>query len=256
MLPLVLIFLFAQGAFSLPVLDVNFYDIIDSPVIPDNGQLINRNITTGAMEYIDGGDIPMYGHMIIAPVHDMASLNDPSSQALAALHIITIMGEMANGIPGDACAASAFINAYLNNGGKSAVASYVQQIIRYIDVIDNQYQNLNAVRYSAGSRGNCAGGGRTYPFEEVWDTILNNCNSWESALLNEEYCAAKRLYSAWNVRSNNIAAAFTASSIPEIREIVKQALPQVADLLRTVANGGNPHQAAQDAKAALLGCVY
>lgn len=51
-----------------------------------------------------------------------------------------------------------------------------------------------------------------------------------SSLVNEEYCAAKRLYSAFNARSNNVGAAVTAASVAPVNRAVRQALNPLANV--------------------------
>lgn len=58
------------------------------------------------MELFDGGETSLYTQVLIAAVHDLASLGDSSSQAAAALQTICITGAMGTGIPGDACPAA------------------------------------------------------------------------------------------------------------------------------------------------------
>ncbi|XP_045778632.1 fibroin light chain-like isoform X2 [Maniola jurtina] len=217
--------------------------------------MINRNITTSVLEFLDGGDIPLYGHMMIDACHDLAMLGDASSQATSAIQIISIVGAMARGVPGDSCEAAALINTAASGrvGLRAALASYIQRYLnRSIDDIVGLVMTPNAVRYSAGARGNCLGGGRNYQFEEAWDRILNQCNVYQFPLFNEQYCAAKRLYTAFNVRSNNMAAAVTAATLPEVQQAAQYAFGPLSDFLRIVAGGGNPVPAAQAVKSALM----
>ncbi|XP_052744672.1 fibroin light chain [Bicyclus anynana] len=249
MLPLILVLFLAQNALSLPYTNVNFYNIENAPSIPDNGQLINSNVTTGALEWIDGGDVPLYLQILMTSVNDIAAVN----QAAAAIQTIVILGETAPGIPGDACEAAALINASANNAGlRPSLVRFIQRIAGYIDTIVRLVNNPNSVRYSSGSRGNCLGGGRSCQFEAAWDRILRESSPYDFGLLNEEYCAAKRLSTAWNLRSNNVATAITAATIPEVREVVRLGLPEVGEFLRVLSYGGNPGPAGQAAKAALL----
>ena len=45
--------------------------------------------------------------MAIQSINDMANSGDPASQSLAILQTIVSIGELANGVPGDACEAAA-----------------------------------------------------------------------------------------------------------------------------------------------------
>ncbi|CAH2088083.1 unnamed protein product [Euphydryas editha] len=260
MLSIALILLVAQSAFAAPSsVDVNFYKINDIPSVRDNGELVSSYMTDRSFEYIDGGDVPLYAQMVMQTINDFANVPDPGTKATAAVQTIATMGELANGIPGDACEAAALVNAYAysvstgNSAGlRVAVANYVQRVAGYIDTIVQLVVNPNGVRYSSGPKGKCLGGGRSYQFEEAWDAILNNANAYQVGLLNEEYCAARRMYNAFNIRSNNLAAAITATSTSQVNQIAQIALPQLAQFLRAVAGGGNPAQAGANAKVAIL----
>ncbi|CAH0719220.1 unnamed protein product, partial [Brenthis ino] len=233
MLHFALILLVAQSAFALPSVGVNFYNIDPNKPFKDNGQLVSSSITDGALQYIDGGDTPLYAQILIQIINDLANSGDKASQATAVLQTIVSIGELANGSPGDSCEAAAFINASASgNIGeiRSTLTSFAQRIISYMDIISQLVVNPNAVRYSAGPRGNCLGGGRSYRFEEFWDVILGNANAYQIDLLNEEYCAARRLYNAFNVRSNNLSAAITASAGPHALQLMHHAMGPVAQV--------------------------
>ncbi|KPJ04925.1 Fibroin light chain [Papilio xuthus] len=72
------------------------------------------------------------------------------------------------------------------------------------------------------------------------------------SLYNEEYCAAKRLYNAFNIRSNNVGAAVTAASLSPVTKVVQRAYSTLANLLRAIGNNGNVIGAAAAAKVELL----
>lgn len=63
--------------------------------------------TDGSFAYIDEGDIPLYAKMMIQTINDMANAPDSATQATAVVQTIATIGELANGIPGDACEAAA-----------------------------------------------------------------------------------------------------------------------------------------------------
>ncbi|XP_046970825.1 fibroin light chain-like [Vanessa cardui] len=263
MLPIVLVLFVAQSAFAAPsVVGVQFRNFNEVAPVPDNGKLVSSYITDGSIAYIDGGDTPLYAQMLIQSINDLADKSDTESQALAVMQNVATMGELSNGVPGDACEAAALINAYAysvstgNSAGlRAALPNFVQRIAGYVDTIVQLVVNPNGVRYSSGPRGKCLGGGRSYQFEETWDAILEKSNAYQIGLLNEEYCAAKRLYNAFNIRSNNVAAAVTAVSTGPVKQVAQIALPQLAQFLRVVANGGNPVQAGAEAKIALLEAI-
>ncbi|OWR43595.1 light-chain fibroin [Danaus plexippus plexippus] len=258
MLPFVLVFLFAQSTFALPTALVNFVDVNEARPVIDNGQLVSRALIDKVFELIDGADIPLYAQMMIQSVNDQANSGDAASQASAVVLAINAIAELANGIPGDACESAALVNAYAyavstgNSAGlRSALVKYVQRINANIDAIVRLVNSPDSVRYSSGPRGNCIGGGRSYQFEEAWDDILNNANPFQIGLLNEEYCAAKRMYNAPSVRSNNLAATVTASLSRYVNQIGQNALGPLAEFLRAAAIGGNLNVSAGNAKAAL-----
>ncbi|XP_050355702.1 fibroin light chain-like [Nymphalis io] len=260
MLPVALVLFVAQSAFAAPsVVGVQFKDFNEIAPVPDNGNLVSSFVTDGSFGYIDGGDTPLYAQMLIQSINDLANRRDSASQAAAVVQTISTIGELANGVPGDACEAAALINAYANfvstgnrAGLRSALVNYVQRVAGYVDTIVQLVVNPNSVRYSSGPRGKCLGGGRSYQFEETWDAILDKSNAYQIDLVNEEYCASKRLYNALNIRSNNLAAAVTASSTAPVIQIIQNALAPLAQFLRVVAKGGNPVQAGATAKVALL----
>ena len=55
-------------------------------------------------------------------------------------------------------------------------------------------------------------------------SLSHGCPLRVGRLLNEEYCAAKRLYSAFNIRSNNLSAALTAAAGAPARQLAQSAL--------------------------------
>ncbi|XP_045453631.1 fibroin light chain-like [Melitaea cinxia] len=259
MLSIAVVLFVAQSVLTAPSVDVNFYKINDIPSVRDNGQLVSSYLTDGLFEYIDGGDVPLYAQIMMQDINEMANKPDPATQATAVMQSIATVGELANGSPGDACEAAALVNAYAyavstgNSAGlRGAVVNFVQRIAGYIDTIVQLVVNPNGVRYSSGPKGKCLGGGRSYQFEEAWDAILDKANAYQVGLLNEEYCASKRLYNAMNVRSNNVAAAITATSTSPINQVSRIAIRPVTQFLRVIIGGGNPVQAAANAKAAIL----
>ncbi|CAG4960866.1 unnamed protein product [Colias eurytheme] len=260
MLPFVLVLLAAQSAFAAPsTAGVTFYSVNEIPSAPDNGNAVNSYVITGPFDYVDNADIPLYAHMMIQIFADMGNSPSSVSKASALIQSMAALGELANGIPGDSCEAAGLINAfaYASSSGNSAgltpaLVNFVERLSNHIDTISQLIVNPNAVRYSVGPRGNCLGGGRTYQFEEAWDAIMNSASPAQSALLNEEYCVARRMYKAFNVRSNNLAAAVTAANVPQVTQLAQLALPQLSQFLRVVADGGNPTNAAAAAKTSLL----
>ncbi|XP_038218698.1 fibroin light chain-like [Zerene cesonia] len=260
MLPFVLLLLAAQSAFAAPsIAGVTFYSTNELSSAPDNGNAVNSYVITGPFEYLDGADMPLYAQMLIQILADLGNSADSVSQSSALIQAVAALGELANGIPGDSCEAAGLINAFAyasssgNNAGLiPALVNFVERLSNHIDTISQLIVNPNAVRYSVGPRGSCLGGGRTYQFEETWDAIMNSASPAQSALLNEEYCVARRMYKAFNVRSNNLAAAITAANIPYVTQLSQLAAPQLSQFLRLVANGNNPTSAAAATKVSLL----
>ncbi|MDK0628343.1 hypothetical protein P5F04_15870 [Clostridium perfringens] len=255
MLPFVLVSLLVSGAFALPAVSVSQYNYNEIAPVADNGKLVSSYLSSNAFDLVDGGDTNIYILTIQQIINDLSNQPDPRSQALAVAQAIAVVGELASGIPGDACDASAFVNAYANavrsgnNAGlRAALNRYLGRLAADIDRIAQLAVNPNALRSAVGPRGNCAGGGRTYQFEAAWAAINNGSNG----LINEEYCAAKRLYSAFNARSNNVGAAVSAAAAAPVARAVQQALNPLSNFLRVVASGANPSSQAAAAKAALL----
>ncbi|XP_072945576.1 fibroin light chain-like [Epargyreus clarus] len=258
MLPLLAVLFVAQSVVAAPSVSVSLIPVNQYPTIPDNGRPVNRYVVDGASGWIDSADMPFYAQMALQAVYDMADSGDVSSQAGSLVSTIAILGELVAGLPGDSCESAAFINAYAyaastgNNGGlKQAASNYLSRLNTYIDLIVQLIVNPSSVKFSTGPRGTCLGGGRTYQFEQAWDGILNNSNAFQIGLLNEIYCAARRMYRATSATSNNVASALTAVSAPIINNAAQIAMPDLANLMRTVANGNNPTQAAAIAKASL-----
>ncbi|XP_013191394.2 fibroin light chain [Amyelois transitella] len=256
MLPFVLVLFVASGALAAPSVVVNQASINDIAPIPDNGRLVNSYVIDRSFEAIDGGDTNIYILTIQQILNDLANQPDGLSQSLAVGTTIAALGELATGTPGDACENAALANAYASGRGVgAALSSWANRLAGSIDLIVQLVNNPNGVRYSTGPRGNCVGGGRAYQFEAAWDAVLNNANPYQIGLINEEYCAAKRLYSAFNSRSNNVGAAVTAAATGPANAALQQALPQLTNFLRVVAGGGNPAGVAGAAKAALASAV-
>ncbi|CAH4035017.1 fibroin light chain-like [Pieris brassicae] len=263
MLPFVLVLLAAQSAFAAPSnAAVTFYNTNEVGSVPDNGGLVNSYIVSGPVDYLDGGSIPLYAQMLLQILNDLANSPNPVNKATAVIQTIAALGELSHGTSGDSCEAAGLINAYAysaksgnNSGLRQAIANFVARLSNNIDTIAQLIVNPNAVRYSVGPRGSCIGGGRTYQFEESWDAILNNAAPAQSALLNEEYCVSRRMYNAFNIRSNNVAAGVSAAAIPQVTEVAKYAMQPLAQFLRAVASGVNPLQEAAAAKAGLLQAV-
>ncbi|XP_061717062.1 LOW QUALITY PROTEIN: fibroin light chain-like [Cydia pomonella] len=255
MLSFALVLLVASSAFAAPSVSVSQYGINEIAPVRDNGRLVSSYVTDRSFEIVDGGDTNIYILTVQQILNDLANQNDAASQALAVSQTLAALGELATGIPGDSCEAAAVANAVASgNAGaiRQAVANFVGRLQSSIDLIVQLANNPNSVRYATGPRSNCVGGGRAYQFEAAWDAILNAASPYTLPLVNEEYCAAKRLYSAFNSRSNNVGAAVTAASVPQVVAVVQRALTPVANFLRAVASGANPAQAAAIAKSALV----
>ncbi|VVC88899.1 unnamed protein product [Leptidea sinapis] len=248
MLPFLLVLIAAQSALAAPSASVSFYNAnqIDSPV--DNGNLVNRYVISGPFDYLDVSDIPLYSNMMLQILGDLSIVPDSVAQTSAVIQAIATLGELTNGIPGDSCEAAGLINAFAyasssgNNAGLAqALANFVQRLSNNIDSITQLIVNPSSARYSAGPRGNCLGGGRTYQFEEAWDAILSNSSP----------AASSRMYNAFNIRSNNVGAAVTATNIPQVVQVAQYAVQYLTNFLRVVASGSNPSQAGAAAKSAL-----
>ncbi|XP_037296677.1 fibroin light chain-like [Manduca sexta] len=77
-------------------------------------------------------------------------------------------------------------------------------------------------------------------------------NILSSSLIHEQYCTAKRLYYAFNSRSNNVGATITALSLPPVAQVLEAAGESTSNLLRAVASGYDASAAAASANKALL----
>ncbi|CAG9782293.1 unnamed protein product [Diatraea saccharalis] len=259
MLPFVLVSLFLSSALAVPV-SVTQYSINEVAPARLDGRPVSGAIINNVLEYaVDGGDTNIYILTLEQILSDVANLADIKSQALAVSQTLALLGELASGVPGDACEAAALVNVYADSvrtGNKSqlrsAVNRYLGRLASNIDLIVRLVNNPDSVRYAVGSRGNCSGGGRRYQFEAAWDAILNNSNPYQIGLLNEEYCALRRLYSAFNNRSNNVGAAVSAASVVPVTRAVELALGPLSSFLRAVASGANPANLAASAKQALI----
>ncbi|KAI8441080.1 hypothetical protein MSG28_009344 [Choristoneura fumiferana] len=255
MLLFALVLLVASSAFAAPSVSVSQYGINEVAPARDSGRLVSSYLTDRSFELVDGGDTNIYILTIEQILNDLANQNDARSQAMAVSQTIAALGELATGVPGDACEAAALANAVASgnlNAIRQAVGNWVGRVQASIDLIVQLANNPNGLRYASGPRSNCAGAGREYQFEAAWDAVLNAASPYTLPLVNEEYCAAKRLYSAFNSRSNNVGAAVTAASVPQVVAVVQQALTPAANFLRAVASGGNPGQAAGVLKSALV----
>ncbi|CAK1589228.1 unnamed protein product [Parnassius mnemosyne] len=255
MLPIVLILSLASSAFAaISLTDVNVYDVDEIPPVPDNG-LPSSAIENAFDILFDGGATSIYFQNNYQIIKDLANQRDVNSQALAVGQAIALFGELSYGIPGDACAAANFINAYVSGNKaalRSALDAYVQNLVRNVDALAQRARDPNSLRYTSGGRGNCVGSGRTYQFEAAWDSILCNVSPRQADLINEEYCATKRLYNVSYIRNNNFGAAITASALRPAFEVNFKAYPALVNFLRAIAYRGNVPATAAVAKAELL----
>uniref|UniRef100_A0A2A4JXS4 Fibroin light chain n=1 Tax=Heliothis virescens TaxID=7102 RepID=A0A2A4JXS4_HELVI len=255
MLPIVLVLLVATSALAAPGVNLSIRNV--NEVVPPrhNGRAVSAFLTNQAFENIDGGDTVPYVLNFQQVVDDLANQGDKSSQALAAGQVIAILGSLSTGIPGDACAPANFIDSYvasLRNGNSVAPAlgKFVGAIKQHIDQIVQYLNNPNQLKNAVGPRGNCNGGGRNYQFEAAWDAILSNASGASAGLVNEQYCAAKRLYSAFGLQSSSLGAYVTAVSLPPVNRVLQDALEPVAKFVASLSSG-NYAAAAAGAKNAL-----
>nr|WDD44667.1 fibroin light chain [Ephestia kuehniella] len=255
MLPIVLVLFVAAGSLAAPSVSIIQAGINEVSRLPDDGRPVNNYVIDSAFEAYDGGDTNIYILTIQQILNDLAQNGDPDSQGLAVGTAIATLGELAPGTPGDACVNAAVVNAAAAGAGASALGIWANGLSNAIDNIVLLVNDPNAARNSVGVRGNCAGGGRSYQFEAAWNAALDISNPYNIGLINEEYCAAKRLYGALNNRSNNVGAAVSAAATPAARAVLQQALPQLGNFLRAVASGVNPAGVAGAAKAALSSAV-
>nr|WNY14697.1 fibroin light chain [Cnaphalocrocis medinalis] len=253
MLPIVLVSLLVSSVLAGPVVNVAQYNVNEIAPARDNGRAVSSYITDRSFELVDGGDTNIYILTIQQILNDLANAPDANSQAIAVGQTIALLGELAYGIPGDACEAAALVNAVATRSGvRGALNNYLARLAANIDLIAQVGVNPNAYRYSTGPKANCAGGGRTYQFEAAWDIAISNSNAYNVGYINEEYCAAKRLYGALNSRSNNVGAAVTAAVSGPVAKAVEYALVPLSDFLKTVVSGANAGSAAAAAKNALI----
>ncbi|KAJ0172750.1 hypothetical protein K1T71_011889 [Dendrolimus kikuchii] len=256
MRPIVLVLLFATSAFAAPSVLLKQYSENEIAPTKDNGKQVSSYLTDRTFDLFDGGDTNIYILNAIQVVNDFANRGDSYSQARAVAQTIAAAIDLSSGIPGDACASADVSNAYSAavrsgnlSGFRSALNRYIKYIASNLDAIVRIANNPNSGRYSVGPSSGCVGGGRSYDFESVWQSVLARVSS---PLDYEEYCLAKRLYSAFNVRSNNIGAAITASSIPQVVKVYESVLGPASNFLRTIARGGNAAQAAGKLRTALV----
>ncbi|XP_059046714.1 fibroin light chain-like [Achroia grisella] len=258
MLPFVLVLLFATSALAAPSVVISQDNINNIPPAVGNGRPISSALTDRAFEIVDGGDTNIYILTIQQILNDLANQPDSLSQGLAVTQTVAALGELATGIPGNSCDAAALINAYatsVRTGNKAviipALANYIRRLASNIGLIAQLATNPDSLRYSSGPSGACSGGGRSYQFEAAWDAVLASANPYQVGLINEEYCAAKRLYSAFNSRSNNVGAAITAATIAAQTQAGQSILPVLTSVLSAVASGGNVAGASAQASEAL-----
>ncbi|XP_026751556.2 fibroin light chain [Galleria mellonella] len=258
MLPFVLVLLVATSALAAPSVVISQDNINNIAPAVGNGRPISSALIDRAFEIVDGGDTNIYILTIQQILNDLADQPDGLSQSLAVTQAVAALGELATGVPGNSCEAAAVIDAYANSvrtGDNSAlsiaVANYINRLSSNIGLISQLASNPDSLRYSSGPVGNCAGGGRSYQFEAAWDAVLDNANPYQIGLINEEYCAARRLYNAFNSRSNNVGAAITAGAVVAQTQAAQIILPSLVNVLSAVAAGGNVAGAAAQAGQAL-----
>ncbi|KAJ2945249.1 hypothetical protein O0L34_g9320 [Tuta absoluta] len=232
MLPIVLVLFVAASAFGAPSVSISQVGINNIPLAYDSGKGMNGGLADRVLELVDGGDTNIYILTLQQILKDLANQPNSQSQALAVAQILAILGEIGYGRPGSSCAAANAINQYAANG--QGGQSYLAVLAQGVDTIAALAANPASLRQaSPSSGGNCA----NYQFEAAWSGILNAASPYNVGLVNEEYCAAKRLYQAFNVRSNNVAAAATAASLPPVVAVVQQNLGPLVNFLRAAANG-------------------
>lgn len=244
-----------QCAFAAPQVQIIAQNIDEVPRPRDNGRQVNSYLGTGLFELLDGGDKKTVFILSIEHViSDLLRQPDSYSQAMGLSNAVALVGELAPSAPGDACGSADMVNAYAsgNQGAiRQAVSNYVSVINTNIDTIAKLAVNPSSLRYAVGPSGNCPGGGRSYQFEAAWDRILESSNPYQIGLVNEEYCSARRLYTANSVQSNNVGAAISASSTAPITQVFAQSIGPVSNFLRAAISGQNVQGAAQAAKSAI-----
>ncbi|KAM3966083.1 silk fibroin light chain [Aphomia sociella] len=258
MLHFVLVLLVASSALAAPSVSITQENINNIAPVASNGRAVSSYLTDRAFEIVDGGDTNIYILTIQQILNDLANQPDSLSQNLAVVQTVAALGELATGTPGDSCEAAALVDAYANSvrSGSSAAlgvaaGNYINRLLSSVNNIVQLANNPSSVRYTSGPSGSCANGGRSYQFEAAWDAVLSSANEFQIGLINEEYCAAKRLYSAFNTRSNNVGAAITAATVATHAGLADHLVPSLTNLLSTVASGGNPASAAAQVRAAV-----
>ncbi|GBP72856.1 Fibroin light chain [Eumeta japonica] len=194
-------------------------------------------VTAGAFELSDGGETNIYTLTIQEIINDLSKQPDAQSQAIAFGTTLAVLGELAAGSSGDACAYANAVDAYVgylgsgNSAGlRGALGGVVGRLNGAIDSIAGLATNPGSLRYSRGASGGCAGGGRSYQFESAWESVLGSAGINNAGLLNELYCASRRLYNAYNDRSNNVGAAASAAAIAPVAKVVGGAIGPITNL--------------------------
>ncbi|CAH0664034.1 unnamed protein product [Spodoptera exigua] len=261
MLPVVLVLLAATSALAAPGAYLNIISIDEAIPPKDSGRAVSAFRIDQATEIANQGEASAYLLTFEQIIKDLGNDSNRVSQALAAAQAIGYLGAVSSGVPGDSCAAADLINAVVaasrsgnNQAVRSATAKFVSYLSSLIDNIVELSVNSESMRFAVGPRGNCAAGGRNYQFEAAWDSILASAPSSSVHLVNEQYCAAKRLYKGFSVVSNNAGAILTAVSLPSVNLAFQNVLPQAANFLAALPSG-NAGSAASALKQALYNSV-
>ncbi|CAH1634850.1 unnamed protein product [Spodoptera littoralis] len=261
MLPVVLVLLVATSALAAPGAYLNIISIDEAIPPKDSGRGVSAFRIDQATEISNEGEISAYLLTFAQTTKDLGNDADRVSQALAAAQTIAYLGTVSSGVPGDACAPADLINTVVsasrsgnNQAVRSATAKFVSYLSSLIDNIVELSVNPESVRFAVGPRGNCAAGGRNYQFEAAWDSILASAPASSTHLVNEQYCAAKRLFKGFSVVSNNAGALLTAVSLPSVNQAFQNVLPQAANFLAALPSG-NAASAASALKQALYNSV-
>nr|ADI52843.1 light chain fibroin LCF-4 [Phymatopus californicus] len=258
MIPIIVlsVLLAAQGAYGA---SISYVPIEDVPIRYEFGNTINRNVLDNAFQLVDGASVPIHALTLHQATLDLADQPDGVSQSIAAGQTLGILGELTSPVAGDTCGYSQLVDSYNNyhtTGNRAdlnnAIDSYVGSLNRAVDQLVLLRTNPAALRNQAAVVHSCSGGGRSYGHDKVWDLALSNAGSVAHAdLINEQQCSSRRLYGAWDRRSNSVAAAAAAAVTSPGHQVVRGALPQIASFLNTAVAGGNTAAAGQALKQAL-----
>nr|BAH80180.1 fibroin light chain [Rhyacophila obliterata] len=186
---------------------------------------------------VEDGEIPPFALLLR---DELIAEAGPSSTELYALGAtFTAVGELAWPRAASGCGHSKLINACVGfNDGSTSYSELSDAIDSYAVVLSQAVDNLRILGYCCivpapwpPMDNSCNDYGRIYSFEDSWDLAKGAGN--------KARCIARRLYTSFGARLNNIGAAATSAATIAAREILEQIENDLVTYLNTVVKSAS-----------------